>query len=451
MDVGSDRIRIKICTLDSQQFVVNAARQTPISELKTLILNQTQVPVDKQRLIFQGKVLKNQDNLFLLNVENDSIFYLVANLNPSNPDGDRNTLTDFLRAALANNQAASFITRRRQQRRREISANERLETIRQNIQTIEGLVQCMNTTINDGELQGFNFSERTLVQGQWVDVKDTVEQWLEAQVIQIEHRPEGQMAFIHYNGWPNRWDEWISISSPRIQPLRTYTLQSLNSSMQSPVLISPSDSPNSQVLDFNDLIMPAVGLLDQSRAMLERYYSLNTILQHEHADERVRPMRERLNMMHVEEEKEWSHDSHGSDSEATAGSGIEDNLTMELERSFNERNSELTTSQELGLLTIQISPLLDRIGRVITDLAVNIANNGRNIDDNASRISSGTGRSGSTNGRQNLQIPILNYQNDGIPRMNPEIDIHIHAIFAEGFGEQPEPRQSRSNCMGNIF
>jgi len=74
--------------------------------------------------------------------------------------------------------------------------------------------------------------------------------------------------------------------------------------MQSPVLINPSDSPNSQVLDFNDLIMPAVGLLDQSRTMLERYYSLNTILQHEHADERVRPMRERLNMMHVEEEKE---------------------------------------------------------------------------------------------------------------------------------------------------
>ena len=35
--------------------------------------------------------------------------------------------------------------------------------------------------------------------GQWVDVKDTVSQWLEATVMMIDE--DGQRVFIHYNGW----------------------------------------------------------------------------------------------------------------------------------------------------------------------------------------------------------------------------------------------------------
>lgn len=48
--------------------------------------------------------------------------------------------------------------------------------------------------------------------GQWIDVKDTIDQWLEAQVVQVRNN----QAFVHYNGWANRWDEWIDFSSPRI-------------------------------------------------------------------------------------------------------------------------------------------------------------------------------------------------------------------------------------------
>ena len=39
----------------------------------------------------------------------------------------------------------------------------------------------------------------------WVDVKDTIDQWLEAQIINIAD----DKIFIHYNGWGSRWDEWI--------------------------------------------------------------------------------------------------------------------------------------------------------------------------------------------------------------------------------------------------
>ena len=35
--------------------------------------------------------------------------------------------------------------------------------------------------------------------GQWIDVKDTVSQWLEATIVQVDE--EGKRVFVHYNGW----------------------------------------------------------------------------------------------------------------------------------------------------------------------------------------------------------------------------------------------------------
>jgi hypothetical protein len=41
--------------------------------------------------------------------------------------------------------------------------------------------------------------QRTFFVGQWIDVKDTVSQWLEATVTLLDQ--EGQRLFVHYNGW----------------------------------------------------------------------------------------------------------------------------------------------------------------------------------------------------------------------------------------------------------
>ena len=30
--------------------------------------------------------------------------------------------------------------------------------------------------------------------------------------------------FVHYNGWPNRWDEWIDKDSDRLAAFRSVTL-----------------------------------------------------------------------------------------------------------------------------------------------------------------------------------------------------------------------------------
>lgn len=55
--------------------------------------------------------------------------------------------------------------------------------------------------------------------GQWVDVLDTVDQWLEATILRIR----GEYVYVHYNGWPERWDEWLHVCSPRLAPFRTRT------------------------------------------------------------------------------------------------------------------------------------------------------------------------------------------------------------------------------------
>ena len=101
-----------------------------------------------------------------------------------------------------------------------------------------------------------------------VDVKDTVDQWLEAQVVDLQDTPDGRILYIHYNGWPNRWDEWIKASSPRIQYLRTYTLQSLASPMQSPYPVIPCDAEEVQapsIHSINDYIMQCSYILNGSK------------------------------------------------------------------------------------------------------------------------------------------------------------------------------------------
>ena len=55
--------------------------------------------------------------------------------------------------------------------------------------------------------RGFDRKRRVFELGQWVDVRDSMDQWLEAEVIDVKFN----MVKVHYNGWSRRWDEWICI------------------------------------------------------------------------------------------------------------------------------------------------------------------------------------------------------------------------------------------------
>lgn len=72
-------------------------------------------------------------------------------------------------------------------------------------------------------VEAFAFENRSLILGQWIDVKDTIDHWLEAEVIDVDER--NKRVLVHYNEWSSRWDEWLDMSSKRIAPFRTQTVQ----------------------------------------------------------------------------------------------------------------------------------------------------------------------------------------------------------------------------------
>jgi hypothetical protein len=116
-------------------------------------------------------------------------------------------------------------------RRRAQGVNlDRCEVISQSLTTIEGLIKTR-----------FRLEGREFKVGQWLDVKDTVNQWLEAQVVQSYSNEGQQHVLIHYNGWPHRWDEWIESDSPRIMPLKAHTFQALECTYMSPCPVVPPD------------------------------------------------------------------------------------------------------------------------------------------------------------------------------------------------------------------
>eukprot|EP01083_Nonionella_stella_P200065 733075_1 len=55
----------------------------------------------------------------------------------------------------------------------------------------------------------------------WLDVKDTVNNWCEAQIINLTET----RILVHYKGWKSKFDEWLSIRDDilRIAPLSTHT------------------------------------------------------------------------------------------------------------------------------------------------------------------------------------------------------------------------------------
>ena len=149
-----------------------------------------------------------------------------------------------------------------------INSDEIRETIAQNLLEVENIIDFGNYNEfkekNNEEkekikkeedeemfdMNCFDLNKRILYKGQWVDVKDTVEQWLDAQVIEVSD--DNKMVKIHYNHWSTRWDEWIDTNSPRIMPFRYHTRQITLTNYNSPF---PNKKPDMGVtlLSFENL------------------------------------------------------------------------------------------------------------------------------------------------------------------------------------------------------
>ena len=139
-----------------------------------------------------------------------------------------------------------------------INSDEIRETIAQNLLGIQNMIDFGNydefkegNHINEKyNINCFDLNKRILEKGQWVDVKDTVEKWLEAQIIEVSD--DKKRVKIHYNKWGNRWDEWIETNSPRIMPFRYHTRQTSLLDYNSPF---PNKKPDAGItlLSFEDI------------------------------------------------------------------------------------------------------------------------------------------------------------------------------------------------------
>jgi hypothetical protein len=298
MEELEEQLNLMIKTVNNDVYNINATHSTSVFDVKHMIRETTSIDVERQRLIYRGKVMVDESSIRDYNIESGHTIHMVARpanfremqqnataatttattgqpqertrrpavpirFSPSEGGANTNEAT----AAAVNNisgvssNAGSVSP---------APAENNLESIRQGLLTMHTLFSTVNSvnhfynnnnnTSSSSRLQESKpsavdtsvlSSERRFFIGQWLDVKDTVSQWLEATVMEIDQ--DRRRVFVHYNGWPQRWDEWLAFDSPRISPFRTRTI---HTSGLATTQLSPTpnvSAPHAPVTGVNDI------------------------------------------------------------------------------------------------------------------------------------------------------------------------------------------------------
>jgi len=235
-------LKITVRTIDHRAHAFALATGSTIYELKLKIRERLGIEPEDINLLYKGSSLVNDHTLSYYNIRNESVVNMLATSSGIKSDSPNNGPFSATNQASQDSQIVTNILKqltetaitRREERLKALQCRsmgfpllekESLEVVRQNLLTSEQLFAAreeqsslVSKTI---VVNPFNNGRRKFELGQWVDVKDTIDQWLEAEVIDAR---EDQVK-IHYNGWGARWDEWIEMSSPRISFFRNKTVQ----------------------------------------------------------------------------------------------------------------------------------------------------------------------------------------------------------------------------------
>ena len=365
-----EEILIKIKTLDNQ-ISINIRKNATLIELKEKINQLLNAPLANQRLIYQGKILQNNaEKLKHYKIVNESVIHLVmrkvtisddmnqnnyARDNGNNLNHIQNEENNSEHSIGTNNTGLGFIrlnhntTRRLQRKNMHFDPSDCLETLYQNILVINHLMKLRNNFTISNFLQNktiipFNLSKKKFDVGEWVDVKDTTDNWMEGQIINKRTINNKVQFLIHYSGWGGRWDEWIDQSSPRLSYFRTYTLQSLQSVLLSPnpTLVSDGNINNNEY--------------NQKRPV-DLFYYFNKISNIINEINRI------IEKMNNYKKRDINYDESIKD-DIKEHKDKEGCLNMNnfIPFSFNEL--------EIIQITAQMIPILDRCGRLMSDLSL---------------------------------------------------------------------------------
>ena len=296
--IDSKEFLLRIKTIDNKIHEFLVKKETKIKQLKDKIKIELEINPLEQRLIFQGKVLKNEETLDKYNITQENTIILIAQSISNSVENDENSeepqiiddntlqsgnnnqqdmgiINNILRSLSENSLNRRNYRRKLMQQRTfgfMVNEKESLEVIAQNLSTTKILLDSKRENGFP-----FDFKDRNFKLGQWLDVKDTIEQWLEAEVIDIDINEK--KVYVHYNGWGRRWDEWICMNSPRLAIFRTHTVQNGYSMYLSPVPVSALDGDSTRLnppkRNVDEVLGDLIKQLDHTSSMLKRLKDLN--------------------------------------------------------------------------------------------------------------------------------------------------------------------------------
>ena len=356
---SSNEILIKIKTLNSTTIPLKIYTNETIGSLKNKIFQKIRVSVINQRLIFQGKVLQNDKQISDYKIEESDVIHLVETDNrnyqppPSsssitNSDNTQTQTNPYL--AIFNSIFTSHPTS--QNNTQNLSQNDTegiydsfkhilypstfnlqntTEIITQSINSIYNLIDTSNFLNFDNSARIKNLYQNNIgglefKVGQWIDIRDQNLQWIEGQIIEVKDK----QVKVHYIGTSSRMNEWIGTNSDRLALFRTYTAQEnkLNEKYSSAHPNKEDPNPNdtihfTKVKKFSCISNDIIIFLDVIKEKITRILNQKEVLKHNRFDSK---------------------------------DALFDNERYEM------------------LMIMQLYPLLDKFGRLLTDMAYYLMN-----------------------------------------------------------------------------
>ena len=356
---SSNEILIKIKTLNSTTIPLKIYTNETIGGLKNKIFQKIRVSVINQRLIFQGKMLQNDKQISDYKIEESDVIHLVETDNrnyqppPSsssitNSDNTQTQTNPYL--AIFNSIFTSHPTS--QNNTQNLSQNDTegiydsfkhilypstfnlqntTEIITQSINSIYNLIDTSNFLNFDNSARIKNLYQNNIgglefKVGQWIDIRDQNLQWIEGQIIEVKDK----QVKVHYIGTSSRMNEWIGTNSDRLALFRTYTAQEnkLNEKYSSAHPNKEDPNPNdtihfTKVKKFSCISNDIIIFLDVIKEKITRILNQKEVLKHNRFDSK---------------------------------DALFDNERYEM------------------LMIMQLYPLLDKFGRLLTDMAYYLMN-----------------------------------------------------------------------------
>jgi len=180
-----------------------------------------------------------------------------------------------------------------------------------------------------------------------------------------DNNKDVQLLLIHYNGWPHRWDEWIRSDSERIRPFRTKTRHSPSAPFASPTPQSVFQAAPATFITNNDE-GDREALLPELRGILS---TVTKILSHLESDD-------------IDDNDDDSQKPPAIDSSTACATAAAATTTSHLPWHQNDTiaNSDAASPMSRRVFDgseraqlMALAPLLDRLGRTLTDAAPHVA------------------------------------------------------------------------------